>query len=245
MMTIDITLKRYTKIIRIFLSALIGACSVFLLFIKINSFYLFILKVMVSILMVIISFKYINWKYTLANLFYMYMISITLGGFLYFLNVQLSYKNVGLVFFHNGLGPNYLLLIILAPIILYCYIKSHKKFKSTYNLYQKVKIIFNLNEEINCIGFIDSGNKLIDPVTNKYIIIINKKLAKNCLHNKNPLYVAYKTLNKEGILECFKIKKLIVGEKVYKNYLVGISNNNFYLDGIDCLLNYKLMEDLC
>ena len=244
LLTIDITLKRNTRLRRIVLSSFLGALSIFLLFIKMNSLLLFLLKVLVSALMVILSFRYINIKYTLTNLFYLYMISITLGGFLYFLNTELSYKNVGLAFFHKGLGPNYLLLIIIAPVILYCYVRSHKKMKTTYNLYQQVKIVFNNKSELDCLGFIDSGNKLVDPVTHKYIILVEKRLINKYIQNKNPFYIPYKSLNKEGLLKCYKIKELIVNNKTYTNYLVGISEKRIFLDGFDCLLNYKLLEDL-
>ena len=59
------------------------------------------------------------------------------------------------------------------------------------------------------------------------------------------MYVPYKALNKTGVLECYKIDYLKINNKVFKNYLVGVSKGEFNLDNIDCLLNYKLLEDIC
>lgn len=245
LLTLDLTLKRHTKLIRIFLGAFLGSVSLGLLFLPLSSFPLFVLKVLVSILMVLVSFKYKDIKYTLSNLFYLYMISITLGGFLYFLNTEFSYKQEGLIFYFDGISINYILLIIIAPIILYLYIKEHKKISSSYNLNYEVEIIFNDNKKLTCQGFIDSGNKLKDPITHKYIILVEDYLLKDYIHNKNPIYVPYKALHKEGLIKCFKIKNIIINKQVFTNYLVGMSEDKFNLEGIDCLLNYKLMEDIC
>jgi hypothetical protein len=58
------------------------------------------------------------------------------------------------------------------------------------------------------------------------------------------MYVPYKSLNISGLVECFQISYLKINNKIYKNYLVGIENNNFQINGTDCLLNSKLLEDI-
>ena len=242
LMTVSLTLKRHCKLIRLFLGALLGSLSLILLFLPFPKIILFFLKILVSLFM---SFKYKDLKYTLNNILYLYMISITLGGFLYYLNNEFSYKNKGLVFYFDGLSPNYILLLIIAPIILFLYYFDHKKMLSTYNLNYEVKIVFKDNKELICEGFIDSGNKLKDPLTHKYIILIEDYLLKDYIHNKNPIYVPYKALNKTGIIPCYQIKYLIINEHKFINYLVGLSHDKFNLEGINCLLNYKLMEDIC
>lgn len=245
LMTVDITLKRHTKISRMIISALLGGLSLGLLFLPLNSIFLFLLKIVVSIIMILIAFKFKDIKYTLSNLFYMYMISITLGGFLYFLDIQFSLKQEGLIFYFDGLSINYILLLIIAPVILFLYIREHKKMKSTYNLNYDVKIIFKNNKELVCKSFLDSGNRLRDPITKKYIILVEKKTLKQYINNKDPIYVPYKALNKKGLVKCFSIKSLIINNHAFNNYLVGESIDDFNLEGIDCILNYKLMEELC
>lgn len=245
LMTVDITLKRHTTIKRLLLAGLFGSLSLGILFLKIPSFILFILKNIVSVLMVLIAFKYRDIKYTMSNVFYLYMVSITLGGFLYFLDVQFSYKQEGLFFYFDGLSINYILLMIIAPIILYLYVKEHKKIKATYNLNYEVKIVFRNNKELLCHGYLDSGNRLKDPITKKYIILVERESLKKYIHNKDPIYVPYKALNKSGLVKCFSIKYIDINNQIFSNYLVGEAVNTINLEGIDCLLNNKLMEDLC
>ncbi|MDE6284214.1 MAG: sigma-E processing peptidase SpoIIGA, partial [Bacilli bacterium] len=192
LMTIDITLKRHTKIRKMVLSALVGGLSLGLLFLPLPSSLLFLLKIAVSIIMVLIAFRFKDLKYTCNNLLYLYMISITLGGFLYFLNVQFSYKQEGIIFYFDGLSTNYILLIIIAPIILYLYIHEHKKIKSTYNLHYEIRILFKDDKELVCQGFLDSGNRLRDPITKKYVILLEHQALQEFIHNKDPIYVPYK-----------------------------------------------------
>ena len=245
LMSVDIILKRYTKLYRLILSSLLGALSLFVLFLPFNKIMLFIFKIGVSLLMLLIAFGFKNIKYFFSNIAYLYMCSVILGGALYFLNVEFSYKRIGLIFFHEGLSVNYVLLIILAPLILYLYIRNMKKYKSIFAFTYQVNIKFSDHQEFSCNGFLDTGNKLKDPITKKYIIILSKKILVPYINNKSPIYVPYKALNKRGLLKCYKVKYIAINNQYFNNYLVGLSDDNFKINGTDALLNYKLLEDIC
>lgn len=161
------------------------------------------------------------------------------------LDIEFSYKREGMIFYFDGLSINYILLLLVGPLILVLYIYEHKKFKSTYNFNCKLEIVFNNGKILSCNGFIDSGNKLRDPISKKYVIIISRKILSNYINIRSPMYVPYKALNRYGLIECFKIKYLKINNQIFTNYLVGISNNEFNINGSDVLLNYKLMEDIC
>lgn len=244
LMTVDIALKRHAKFYRLVLAALIGAISIIILFIPFNNFLLLLFKILTSMLMILISFGYKNIKYFGTNMLYLYMCSVILGGFLYLLNTEFSYKREGLIFYFDGLSVNYILLLIIAPIILFLYIRNIKKIKSTYNYSYEVEISIN-KKIIKLNGFLDTGNKLRDPITHKYIIIVSKKKIAAFINIRSPIYVPFKALNKKGLLKCFKIDYIKVNNQILKNYLIGISDDSFNLNGADCLLNYKLMEDIC
>ena len=113
LMATSMILRRNVKIRRLLLGGLVGGMSIFILFLKINSFELFLLKIIISIVMVLTTFNFKDVRYTLKNLYYLYTVSIILGGFLYFLNVQFSYKQEGLIFYFSGLSVNYVLLMIM------------------------------------------------------------------------------------------------------------------------------------
>ena len=67
-------------------------------------------------------------------------------------------------FYNNDLGFNYIILVILYPLILYIYIRQAKELKNHYSLTYKVKIFLKNNEVINVNGYLDTANKLVDPI---------------------------------------------------------------------------------
>ena len=231
----NIILKRGTSLKRIILGALVGSLTIVVLFIPFTTSTLFLLKVLLSILIILITFGYKDLKYFLINLFYFYIVSIILGGFMYYLNIEFSYKNIGMVFYHKGLSINYIFLFISSPIILYIYIKETKLFKQIHNNIYKVKLeIENKTYELN--GFMDTGNNLIDPYFYKPIILINKKI-----NSKKNIIVPCSVILGQGTLKCVK-GKLIYKNRTYDVY-VGTSFK-IDIDGVDCLLNNKL-EGIC
>ena len=230
LLTVNIALKRYSKISRLILASLFGEVTLLSLILPISSYLLIILKFILGIFLCIIAFGYKNFKYTFYNVLYLYMTSIILGGFTYYLSVE--FQNI-----------NYLLLLI-SPLILYVFIKSIKALKEIKNYYYKIKIVFENGKNLELTSFLDTGNKLIDPITNKPIILINKKLLKGSINIRSPMYIPYNTINHHGLLECIKPSYIEIENKKLKNYLIGLSEESFKLNGIDCLLNYKILEDL-
>ena len=109
---VGIILRRQTTLKKLILGALVGSVTILSMFIEMGSFSLFLLKVVISVLMVLIVFGFRDIRYFFNNLFYLYTSSILLGGFLYFLNLQFSYKNEGLIFYFDGLSVNVVVLIV-------------------------------------------------------------------------------------------------------------------------------------
>lgn len=241
LMGVSLILKRNVKIIRLILGAIVGAISILTLFISISSLTLFIIKLIISVIMVLTSFGFKNLKYTINNLVYLYLLSIILGGFLYFVNDELSYKHEGLIFFHNGLGINVILILLLSPIIIFIYIKKSRKLKWEYSKFYEVKITFLNGKEANLTGFLDTGNDLYDPYKKRPILIINELALKG--YNPRCVLVPCFTVNKESMIRCFKIKKLVVnGKKIDKEVMVGISDNNFNIEGAQLLLHKNILK---
>lgn len=236
LMSVSVILKRQAKLYRLIIASLLGTISIVLLFLPINKLVLFFLKILFSVGMIIISFGFKSIKSFINNMMYLYMCSVILGGFLYFLNIE---------FKTDKFSVNYLVLLIVAPGILYLYYKEHKRFASTYNYNLNVCICFCNGKTYSCSGFVDTGNKLRDPITGKYVIILSRKILVNLINIRSPIYVGYKALNKKGLIECFKIKYIKVNDIILTNYLVGISNDEFNLGESQCLLNYKILEDIC
>ena len=230
-------LKRNTKLIKILLGSLFGSLSTLLLFLNINTFTLFIVKILISIFMILITFSFKNIKTFIKNIIHLYLNSIMLGGFLYLLNIEFSYKHSGLIFYHNGLSINFIILIISSPIIIYLYVKQIKELKTSQNNYHKIDIF--LKNEYHLNAYFDSGNKTKSIYFNKGINIINRDIIKE---NLNYFYEPITTINGTSMIKCFKVKKILIDNVELKDVIFGVSNEYFKID-VDVILNNKIWEE--
>lgn len=217
--------KRILKInklnVRLLLSSLIGSLSTFLLLININNIELSIIKIIISIIMIITAFGKDNLK---EKVFYFYLISIIIGGIIYLFNIKTNpYLNM-------------IIIVILTPIIIYIIIKEYTNFKNNIKDKYNVTITIN-NKNYHLEGFIDTGNRLKSPISNKSVILVNLKLPLD-----NVLYIPYKALNTTGIIPCIKPQKVLIEGKNINNCLIGISKDKFSLNGINCILPNTLKE---
>ena len=237
LLTVVVALKRNVKVFRIILGAFVGSLTILVLFFKIGSLELFFIKIYLSFIMCIVCFGYHDLKSFLINIGCFYIVSILLGGFLYFLNITFSYKHNGIIFFNNGFSINALFLIIISPIILYFYIKQMKLFK------QKIAFSFKTNIYIgrtvlNLNGYLDSGNTL--TYKNRPVILTN---IDNNFRNKK-IYIPYIVIGGSGLLECIKVRKVeVIGIGVFENVYLGFSKD-FKLGGADVLLNGLMKGDM-
>lgn len=242
LLTTSIVLKRRTSIKRIVLGSLLGSITIIVLFVPLTTLTLFLLKVILSILIILVTFGYSDFKYFITNLVYFYLISIILGGFVYYLNVSFSYKNIGMVFFHKGISINYIFILISTPIVMYIYYKQMKVIREVNSLYYKVDIYIK-ESKLELIGYMDTGNTLMDPYTNSPVIITNSKKFKSVSESIPFFYIPYQSINGCGLLKCYKVKKIFIeGIGVKNNVVVGVVDEKLKSNKVDVLLNYLLME---
>ena len=232
-----IALKEVVPFWRLILGSLVASSSIFLLFLSLTNLELFLLKVFISIIIILTTFGRRNF---LSDIIYFYLISIILGGFLYLFDISFSYKNQGVIFFGAGLGLNLLVIIILAPVFLYFYIKQEKQNKIEQSITYSVEIY--IDEKVYHLkGMLDTGNRLKDPCTGKSVILINSNVD---IPMPRFFYVPYKALNTEGVIPCCKVERVIVDNRVFSKCLIGISKDEFSLGGVDCILPNKFKEEL-
>lgn len=216
-------LKKNTSNIKLIISSIIGSLSTFILLINVSNNQLFIIKIILSIIMIITAFGSNNIK---ENIIYFYLISIIIGGLIYLFDLKTNpYLNM-------------FLITILTPFIIYTLIKEYTKFKTTIKDKYVVNIIIK-NKEYKLEGFIDTGNRLKSPISNKSVILVNLNIPVD-----NALYVPYKALNTTGIIPCLKPEKVLIDGKTISNCLIGISKDKFSLNGENCILPNILKEIL-
>ena len=183
-----------------------------------------IMKILLSILIIIITFGIKN---IIKNTTYFYLLSIILGGTLYLFDLNI-YK------------LNYQILLIISPILIYLYIKENIKYKNIYLNNYIVEIYIN-NKLYKLEGMIDTGNELKDPYKKRSIILVNINLD---YRKFKYLFVPFNALNTQGIIPCIKPDKIIINNKIFTNYLIGLSKDKFHLNGVECILPNTIKEEL-
>lgn len=222
-MSVNKILKRNIKFKRIIIGSLFGSISMITLFIRFNEIELICIKSLISIFIIIICFGIHDIKHFFTDLYYFYLLEIVIGGFMYLLK--------------NNINNNLIIFIFLSILFIIYFIKNITNLKNNYNKYLNITLDIN-NKTYSFNAFIDTGNKLIDPILKLPVIIVNKDL----LNINGDIYVPYKTINKESVLECVLGNNLCIdGKRINKKFLIGLSNN-VSIDGVDCIFNEKLME---
>ena len=236
LLSVSVILKRNVPLFRIILGAFIGSLTILILFFKITSFELFLIKVYLSIIMCLVSFGYKDLKYTLKNILFLYLVSIILGGFLYMINIEFGYKNKGLVFINNGFSLNVIFLIIFSPIVLYIYVKEMKSYKAKIGNYYKVNIYIG-KKVLNLNGYLDTGNTL--KYKGRLVMLTN---IKNSFKNKIYM-IPYMGASGYGVLECIRVRKVeVLDLGVFEDVYLGFSKT-LNLKEADVLLNAFMREE--
>ena len=216
-------LKINCNVIRVIVGSIIGSFTTFLLLIKLSSFTLFIIKIILSLLIIVISFGFKN---IYKNTLYFYLISIIIGGVFYLFDF-----NSNVVFIH-------ILLVIGSFIIIKVLCFEISNYKEKYNNKYLVNIYY-MGKCYKLEGFIDTGNRLVSNISNKVIILTNL-----CINTNKLIYVPYKALNTNGVIPCIKPDKVIIDKYVFKDCLIGLSKDKFNLE-YNCILPNKYKEKLC
>lgn len=244
LLAVSYILHRGASLKRILYGSLFGGSTIFILFLPLNNFTLFLFKFIVSIGMILITFSYRDLRYTLKNMGYLYMTSIVLGGFMYFLNTEFSYKQEGLIFYHTGLSINFIVLIVTSPIILYLYIKQLKWLKNNQEYYHTVELQFQ-EIKIHGVGFLDTGSSIIDPYLKRPVLVLDKRKFIYDLNRFKMVLVPITTASGTSLMKCITPTMVKIDDKpVRQQVLVGLLDEKLLLDGVDIILSLKTMEGL-
>lgn len=216
-----------------------------------------IIKILLSIIMVFIAFVPKDFKtlFKLINIFY--LVTFVIGGISFamvylFNNNSLIIKDSFLIGFNSlkfSVFAGFLGFIILCVSFLYIN-EKHK----LHNLLCKITIT-NEHNSIETLCFIDSGNTLKDPITQKNVIIVEKNIVEKItdLNNiKKFKLIPFNSIgNENGIMFGINANevKILCNNKtqfLIKDPIIGIYNKTFNknyhaLIGLDLLQEkYKL-----
>lgn len=231
---VNIVLRRNVNVYRLLLGSLVGTISTFSIFIPIlNNI---VVTILLSIIMLLITFKYKDFIYLKNNILYFYMISVIFGGFLYLINIKFNnYYNPADIY-NRKILINFIGIIIISPIIYILYIYTYKNNKINHENYYNLKYSFN-NRIVDINAFYDSGNLLKDPYKGRPIILVSKKKLVCDIKNKSPIYVPCNMINNSVLIECYKPNLLIINNHIINNCLLGLWENNNFYDGVDAIIS--------
>lgn len=181
---VGIILKKQIKHIRLILSSFIGAIYSIVAYMSILEIYSsMFLKIVLSIVIVYISYNPQNAKQLWKEVLIFYMTSFVFGGAAFALIYIIKPQDI---FMKNGLflGTYPLKTILLGAIVaFFVIITSFKIVKSKISkkdMFCKVKIKINENE-IETKVMIDTGNLLKEPITNTPVIVLEHTLLYDCI----------------------------------------------------------------
>jgi len=180
------TTGRYLHIksswLRLLMGASVGAFYTFVFLVpSLTIFHILLSKILVSILMIWISFKFIHLVHFVRATATFYFVSFVFGGGVFGLQYLLQIDHEvfnGVYVSHSSGSWSYLLFLIIAPLVIWFF--SNHTFHS---IQRKTSIkkdlldveIFIFDQFYQCKGLVDTGNQLHDPITRKPVLIIEAR----------------------------------------------------------------------
>lgn len=184
-----------------------GIYSIITYFIELSGFQNLFLKILISIVIVKISFNPNKLMYLFRELILFYLVSFTFGGaafmFLYFINPANIMNENGVL-----VGTYPLKVTLIGAVIGFAIISSVAKIVKD-RISKKAMLrdleIFYQGKMEKIKTLIDTGNLLKDPITSQDVIIVEKEVLKNLvssdiLENIENI-VSGKWLNSESVYE--------------------------------------------
>lgn len=240
-----------TSKFRLVLSSLIGGLySVFMFEKRLNYIYSPVFKILISFLIICIAFKIKSVKSFFKLLLNYYIIAFSACGTGIFVNYFFGVVNVsgGLFYFENNVFLLAVAVILSSALIVFA-LKLINKNNLKNGSFIKLEIYIE-NKSVNVTGIMDTGNLLLDPITQYPVIVVDYKSISSILpegineflkeeNNLNSVInrkyinkirlIPFNDVSGASILKGFKPDLVIIKDKerkVYKDVIIAVSNKN-------------------
>lgn len=232
---------------RILLANCFGTAMSFVFpLLKLPSYLMVTLKLLVGVVMVLTAYKIKNFKTFLLH-FLTFLSATALFGGITFMISYLAYGSLEIM--NLTYSKSFPVGAVIGIVACYFYVivgvinyilKKQKTKKFIYEMK-----IFYKDKTYKIMAYLDSAHNLIDPITNQSVIIINfetfnkifklpmdKLLAKDVNSLANAHYINYKTINEDNqkmlVFNVDKIEIDLVKNKLKReNATIGLSFINF------------------
>lgn len=208
------------------LSSCVGtACALVMPIINLPTYAMVFFKLTLGAIMVLISLPCNNFKKAFISFMGFILMTAGMGGICFFLLFMISGDiSINLLTTYSSQIPVGVILLVCSLTFYFVnkLIKLIYK-KRMLNTFIYETTFLNDGKEIKIDAYLDSGNTLIDPITNKPVVIINFTLF-NKLYNlplekvlmknvgdkeiKNCHYITFNTVGKKSDMLVFEIEKM-------------------------------------
>lgn len=164
-------IKQRLSILRLFTSSLIASIIIpFIVFFPTSFINTIPVKLLYSVLIILFTFGWKNWFQLFKRLSMFYFISFVMGGGL----LAIQFMTTADLILTNQINIGF--IVIGFPLVWFftkSQMDNHVMDKIKYDQMYEVTIELN-DKSFNTIGYIDSGNQLVDPLTNRPVIICDE-----------------------------------------------------------------------
>ena len=196
--------KKSVKLIKLLLGAFIGSIYVVsVFFIHIDLLYTPAFKFFLSLMIIAATFKIDKIKEFLRVLCVFYLVSFTFGGAAFGLFYMQDMRRLGGFIMDGGIllinFPYKILIIsfVVSYILITISVKIFSKRITPEKLFIDLEVFFD-SKSISVSALIDTGNSLLDPVSNTPVIIVELSKVKALM--PTPLLEIFENLNKNDFL---------------------------------------------
>ncbi|AAM24840.1 sporulation protein [Caldanaerobacter subterraneus subsp. yonseiensis KB-1] len=219
--------RKYSTPFKLLLGAFIGAGYVLIFFLTPYSFFReFLAKFLLSLLIIYMAFSPETLKEFFRILSVFYLVSFAMGGTIFALLYAVKGRETALPV---GIGFAALLLFLNWDYV----VKKAKQDKMKYEIYIEI-----FGKKVKTYGFVDTGNKLFDPLSNLPVVVVAYSSVKSLLPYDLEEFVA------EGKIDFGKVLEIIKDEKWHsrigiipfsgvgtKGLLLGIRPDRLIING--------------
>lgn len=246
--------KMAVPLYRLFIGSIVATAFIpLVLYFPESLFHSTIVKGLYSVFIMVVTFGFKGIHQLLTTMFMFYFIAFAVGGglfaahFLLESSLQTNFHKI-LIYVNNIYGDQYslVLLFIGFPLILYftkARMDRHVKEKIKYDQLYEVTIAMN-GQVHRTTGFIDSGNHLNDPLTNRPVVICDEPFLKMFFVEEEWLLLKTAILEEKVDQFPHSLKKLIAvvpyqGVDGSSNYLFTIKPDKLTVTYDDQLIETK------
>lgn len=260
LLSVSRLLNRKSRQLRLILGASFGAlCSLIILLPPMNGALSLLVKLIVSALICLISFKFNGFKGFVRNTATFFMMSFLFCGVMIALWFVFTPKgmviNNSTVYFN--ISP---LVLIISSLITYftvriiCRITGRSKAKE---LYYDIKIC-RKNSSATIKGKLDTGCSLVEPFSGSPVIVCCKDKIKSIIpenileYENNPdcpdmpqkiRLIPYNTISGAGLLPCFKPDRIFIGDSLCLNEIyIAVADRGAIDSELGCIINPECLD---